>query len=309
MTGGKECTCNALSLAHEEPHVFATPQWHWPQVIYILYRLIVFGYFFSWLVISVIRKNSTDYFIYLTNYAFILLNLSILLQLISSIWKYKKMRQTPEGREDDLNGELAMPWFLKFSWYVHTVSSDMALVVSLIYWTVLYPQADAEPEVLNLELGMTNETNDGTNDFDLNFNTHAMNSIYVVVDIFIVAIPVRILHVLYTLPIAGVYITLSVAYTLQTEKAIYPILDWINTPGEASLYAFAVGFALVPLFHLVLYGLYRARSVLHSKIFAKKLRVQNTQTDSNIKSKGGLYKEIPMQCSALRTTVSDDNIV
>jgi len=248
MTKSKGCTTKALLMDYGDATDFCKSQWYCHPLVFIAYRLIIFSYYFAWLVISGIRENSAEYFIYLTNIAFISLNISMLLQMISSIWFHVRKRDAS-----------VMSWPLKVSWYFYNISFVMALIVSAIYWGALYP-----------EVGWAN-------DVDLDVNTHVMNALYVLLDIFIVAIPIRILHFFHTLPIAAAYLTMSVIYNFHTGKAIYPILDWKNNPQEASIYACAVVFAVIPLLHFVLYGLYRARMMLYSHLVGRSFRVQHNE--------------------------------
>ena len=74
---------------------------------------------------------------------------------------------------------------------------------------------------------------EGTITFD-GFAAHAVNTIYVLTDIFITGVPIRILHFFYPIIFVLVFIIFSAIYQLGFDQApIYSIFDWENDPGMA----------------------------------------------------------------------------
>ncbi len=103
----------------------------------------------------------------------------------------------------------------------------------------------------------------------VDFNTHAMNSIFVLIDVFVCATPMRLLHV-YQTAILGIYYSIfSVIYYAaggtnpSGHPYIYEILDW-REPGYAVLICCMGCFVAVPLTWFGLFGLYKLRLKLHN---------------------------------------------
>ena len=82
--------------------------------------------------------------------------------------------------------------------------------------------------------------------------THLFNSVYIVVDLFVTAMPVRLFHFVYPMIYAIVYIIFSVIYWAADGvnqngfDYIYEPLDW-DSPGTAALYSLLASFVGVPL--------------------------------------------------------------
>ena len=109
----------------------------------------------------------------------------------------------------------------------------------------------------------------GTRINDVIFHKHGTNAIYVVVDIFITATPLRLLHFFHGLLFGAAYIIFSVIYTMAggtnnlNKPYIYGIIDWKSKPQVAVAYAVSCVFVGVPMIWLILYGLYRLRIMIY----------------------------------------------
>ena len=101
----------------------------------------------------------------------------------------------------------------------------------------------------------------------LPFLTHGMNTIYIVLNLLVTGIPVRVLHFWQPLTFGLVYGVFSLVYTLsgatndKDEPFIYAILDWNKSPGLTTGILLGAAFAAV-LVHLLLYGLHRVKLIL-----------------------------------------------
>lgn len=97
----------------------------------------------------------------------------------------------------------------------------------------------------------------------LNAAVHAVNGIYVIIDIFITGIPIRILHT-YMLIIYGlIYIAMTLIHWAAGGSAIYPMLDWEEKPGLAAGTVVIMSVIGAPCFQLILFFLYWLRVVLY----------------------------------------------
>ena len=64
-------------------------QWKWPPIIYVIYRLVVAIYFLIWLVLSgSIGSNGPWWFLYLTNWSFLMLTLVTVVQATTAMYDY-----------------------------------------------------------------------------------------------------------------------------------------------------------------------------------------------------------------------------
>ncbi len=114
-----------------------------------------------------------------------------------------------------------------------------------------------------------------------------MNSILVFVDLFIIATPVRLVHVYQTI-LAGIYyILFSLIYyaaggTDETGNPyIYDVLDW-SDPGAAALVAFLGCLAGLPLTWIAIFALYRVRCLIGE-------RIQGKNTEYDMEQINGCY--------------------
>ena len=97
-------------------------------------------------------------------------------------------------------------------------------------------------------------------------NTHLVNGIISLLDVFVFGVPVSLLHVIYPMSFAGVYAGFSGIYYAANgthpdigERYIYSLLDYGSQPVTASVIVILVILVFVPLVHLVYYALYLAR--------------------------------------------------
>ncbi|XP_067683873.1 protein rolling stone-like [Haliotis asinina] len=160
----------------------------------------------------------------------------------------------PESKSPDLSETQDLnttPWYSKISWILANITSDTCIIVTSIYFAALYDPSS----------GMTLS----------NLNVHGLNTVFVIVDTFISARPVRILHFIYTLIYAVAYIIFSLIYWATDRAIIYKnILDW-STPG--STVGILIGISvLVFLLQFIYFGLYQLRLYIYRKVYGKESR-------------------------------------
>ena len=82
-----------------------------------------------------------------------------------------------------------------------------------------------------------------------------------------VAVPVRLLHFVYGIATTLVYVLSTlILHWLGIISDIYPgVLDWQNNPTKAILYCL-LGVGLVAIAHVFVFGLYKLRMFLSSRI-------------------------------------------
>ena len=107
---------------------------------------------------------------------------------------------------------------------------------------------------------------------------HLVNSLYVMLDLFITAVPFRILH-LWLPEIFGIsYTCFSVFHWGYTgAEPIYHVLDYQNSPGMSAIYLLTVAFVASPLFHILTFCIYWLRRIIYARLCVEPLR--NDATD------------------------------
>uniref|UniRef100_A0A336N6H0 CSON007609 protein n=1 Tax=Culicoides sonorensis TaxID=179676 RepID=A0A336N6H0_CULSO len=172
------------------------PQFQWQQssrcFIFLIYRWILACFFIGALIFSLWNHISkfheiSKFFIFLTNLGFILCVFYSLLAAVVTTWYFQPAQlQNIESMEN-------MPLILRIIWIMHNVSLTFSVVITLVYWTLLY---DSDKDQLDAK----------------NILTHVCNSIVMFIDLMIIAHPIYLIHVLYTLLLGIIYAIFSVIY-------------------------------------------------------------------------------------------------
>lgn len=244
-------------------------------------------------------NGGPKFFIFLTNWAFLVLVVYLLWAAVSDTLslflanvccKEKYSRQENEDEEDDGSVEqvcclLNMPlgccgrerdgtkWHHKIQWVLFMVGHTFSLAVTILYWSLLF-----------------NPTNPLLT--PLNFITHLVNGIVSVIDIGVSGIPVRLLHMVYSVLLAAIYAVFTGIYhvamgtNVQNQPYIYFIIDYGRNPGTAAGIAIAVVLVFFPIINVLIYVLFLLREGLLwliKKVY-KMIRKQDSQ-DTDIEMK------------------------
>ena len=246
------------------PSSLSFPQWfpyNWKfQWIYVIYRWILPAYFFGWLVHSGLTWGASSYFIYLTNWSFLIWNAYLILAAISVTFYYfytlfrSCVFETDTSQSVkysfDIDVEAAFSvgccgvsndestWYQKIQWFLFLISTEAAVAVTILYWALLY---------------------DGGSVDGINANTHLVNGIFAVVDLWLSGVPVRLLHFIYISLFGAAYVIFSGIYHAAGTDPIYDVLDYRLHPTSASLIAVLVALLFLPFVHVLLYLMYVAR--------------------------------------------------
>ena len=111
-----------------------------------------------------------------------------------------------------------------------------------------------------------------------NLAVHALNSVFVLLDRCLSAIPVRVLHFWHCSVYGAVYaiftgIYYAVGGTNGEDPYIYPILDFAESPGIGAAWLLALIFPGVILIHTIMFLIYLFREWLASKCCKKQSKV------------------------------------
>ena len=238
--------------------------------VFVVIRLIITAYNFAWLIYN-IHKSGAKLFIFLTNWTFTVLNIYFAYATtLSCIALYKDLKNPPQTSPADQVVEMEMGqvegndygavereaarekddlrFHHKLLWFLYVISATAGVWITAGYWTVL---VEDDPIDAN------------------NITRHALNSVFMVIDIWLSAIPFRLFHSIYPF----LYLVIYIAFTV-----IYWLLGGTNTEGDPFIYealnyndfdpifgGLLVVFLLVvlPILHLILFGITKLRDHLH----------------------------------------------
>lgn len=141
------------------------------------------------------------------------------------------------------------PFYMKISWLLFAIASGAAFIVTLIYFSALFPQRG----ISYLSV--------------VDINLHLMNSVVVILEFIVAALPVRLLHGVYLFLYGLIYIVFSVIYwSVDHSHVLYPgVLDW-NYPGRTMGYMLLLAFVGIPLLQSLLFGMYSLKLFIYRKI-------------------------------------------
>ncbi|OQV24425.1 hypothetical protein BV898_01489 [Hypsibius exemplaris] len=192
--------------------------------------------------------------IYLTNWTFTVFNVYLLIAAVNVAQHYfttDSTRVVVSNQPNQTNPTHRMSALSKTHWVVYNMQAGLTIMVCFGFWTLLVPFDRRVRESLDVT----------------SIHVHLLNGIVTLGDIFIVALPINLFHVMFTYIFAGTYIVFSLIFwgAGGTPNPIYGFLNYGKTPAITS--GLLVGFALVviPLMWLGIYGLTRLRHWLSWK--------------------------------------------
>ncbi|XP_026738739.1 protein rolling stone-like isoform X3 [Trichoplusia ni] len=234
----------ALNLEHSPAHQFACSQWQsspHPSTTYLVYRWLVFLSVVSVGVASfacqrlprlydgpIVELNYMKWFIYFTNWGYLLIALQAGLALaVAHRYRAQKLNSLnlrfAACEEDEipipLGRRTRTPLLCRAYWLAHVIATDLAFVISLVYWALVH-----DPKIHEINA--------------LNVLVHGGNSVLMLCELAVTAHPIRAAHALYSAGAGLAYGVFSAFYWAVggTDRiglpAIYPALDW-NKPGSA----------------------------------------------------------------------------
>ena len=231
-------------------------------MFYVIYRWVVCLYFGGWL-FAFVSNASNMFLIYLTNWSYVMLNVHFLYSALSTTIDYFKTYLCCRHHYNELSFERdaeefeivapkgcfnsqynSIKWYHMIQWVLFTISTQAAVSVVLLYWTVLY------------------RTGGDVSVYDGHY--HLGNGIVGIVDLCVSGLPVRLLHFYMIEIYAAGYMSFTGIYYgaggtgYNGTSYIYPPLNYAENPGYAV--GLFVGVLIVlPFLHLLFYALYVAR--------------------------------------------------
>uniref|UniRef100_A0A1B0CZ86 Uncharacterized protein n=1 Tax=Phlebotomus papatasi TaxID=29031 RepID=A0A1B0CZ86_PHLPP len=240
--------------------------------IYLIYRWIIAIIFIASVAVSMSNNVTASdwgfYFIYLTNWGIVACTITTTMgAILVSLWHFHPQFSAR------VESEGVVPTSFKVYWTLHNSTLVMSIIITIIYWSILF-----DPEIHMADA--------------INVLTHATNSVFMFIDVLIVAYPVRIYHAVQGLAFGLVYVIFSVIYfaaggtTKSGSTYIYSVLNW-NDPGSAMITVVGVC-ALGIVIHLILYFIYLLRTWVYRRLFEKDEILPTTSPCSTIPAHGGI---------------------
>ena len=242
-------------------------------VVYLIYRWVISLFFQIWLFLAGFHpyNGGPKFFIFLTNWSFLVFNAYLLWSAISVTLSYLLANFTCKKKYDDLSSNNfgdeeeneekygcrlfyrpvgccgktrdGTVWYQKIQWFLFNISTPWAIAVTILYWALL-----------------RTGTIDG-----VNLTTHLVNGIVALIDVGVTRIPVRILHIFYSVTAAIIYLVFTGIYfaaggtNTRGDPYIYSVIDYGSNPSQSTGLALAVALIYYPIMFLIFYGLFLLR--------------------------------------------------
>lgn len=258
-------------MGHLPAEEFVKSQWQsrTKSTMFLLYRLALAIFFTAVvtnsIVVSVSSEDWAKYFIYLTHWGILLcMATSVFGAALVARWYFH-----PEFSDKICSCE-EMPRVFKVYWMMHNITLILSICITIIYWAILH----------NAE--MVVDAN--------NILIHATNCVFMLLDLVIVAYPVRIWHVIQPIGFGLLFCVFSVVYYLcgGTDKKgrpfIYNVLDW-RSPGKAMVTVVGT-IILAVMTHVLMFFLYKLRTFLYVRYFNPKPILPTNSTINLQQGKG-----------------------
>lgn len=215
-------------------------------------------------------SGETKWFIYLTNWSFAVLTTAFILLTVLTICKTcqnyrnippaddygtfetsveaaRKQEQIELPSREERNMNILPPtpckWYHQVTWLIYNVAFCAAIIVTIAYWLF---------QAKNVEF--------------IDVVTHAFNTVFVLIELFLGRVPIRLLHALYTIVYFTLYVIFSVIYwkadgtNARGKTYIYKILDYENkNAGVITALVLLLVVIAPPLTQLLMFGIYKLR--------------------------------------------------
>lgn len=209
-------------------------------------------YFLSWLIVSGVESGGPLYLIFLTNWAFITYNMYLIISALSTTTKFLTVHFICSREDDDFSRssefvikkpagccgamDNRLSWYQMVHWLFFTLGNELALVILILYWSLLYSGGPID---------------------GISANTHLVNGLVAVVDFGVTGVPINLFHFVYLTAYGAIYGLFTGLYFVGTGgDVVYPsVLDYNNSIGFAVGVVVGVVLVGLPLIHIIVFYL------------------------------------------------------
>uniref|UniRef100_A0A0K8TRE5 Putative conserved plasma membrane protein n=1 Tax=Tabanus bromius TaxID=304241 RepID=A0A0K8TRE5_TABBR len=254
----KEFKRDNCGFSHSPPDDLVKSQWQkrTSSIFYVIYRWILALFFTGATITAIVNSKTWHFIIYLTNWGILLCFFTCMLgAILVTIWHFH-----PEY-SDRVAESKEMPSVFKVYWGMHNTTLSVSIVITIVYWSILYN---------GKEVSATN------------LLTHAFNSVFMFIDLWIVAYPTRLLHTCFPIALGITYTIFSAIYWAcgGTDPVgnhyIYNVLDW-EKPGNAIVTVVGV-MILCCFIYFCIFVIYKIRVFIYKRFFRDVSFVPTTQS-------------------------------
>ncbi|CAG0885432.1 unnamed protein product [Darwinula stevensoni] len=233
-------------LQIHDPSVFSRSQWdggHQASLTYLVFRLLLAGYFIATEIYFIYYITPSFFFIYLTDLAYTLLVIDACLHA------YNAYKMEPKQRA-----------VYQVTWVFMSIAYSVGILVTIFYWIFLFGEESEFP------LG-----------FDIQM--HVLNSLYIVVSAATMAAPIQLKHMYQPVLFMFLYAVFSIIYWVaggvdeHGSPYIYPFLYWLHF-GTALKYS-AIATVGMILAHLIVWGICKLRCRIAHSVIGRIYRVHS----------------------------------
>lgn len=233
------------------PFFYYCFQWPVPRLVFVVYRLVVAAYAVSITCISIVEFNHDKWKypwpVWLTNWSYFMLACHLLCSAVVAVFSFY---DRPSVLPSEPLFRRVLPFYIKLSWFLFVVASSAAFLVTIVFFTAIYPG-----------MQITYLSKD-------DIHLHVMNSVLVVFELAVSAIPVRILHVVYVIAYGALYVAFSAIYwAFDHSRVMYPgVLDW-NHPLITIVIMLVLSLVGFPILQCLLFAAYRLRLCVYNRFY------------------------------------------
>ncbi|KAL5013630.1 hypothetical protein ScPMuIL_007900 [Solemya velum] len=237
-----------LGFTDVHPKRFATFQWRVPHIVVLIYRLLHAIYVDFWLIYTATKATPDSiplpWAAYLTSWTYFVLSLYSTLHLLVTLF------ETVCGSTPVTTRRSTEEHNLLFTEH----HSDSPLWASGEY----LPISDDETDNMKSSTGGIDE---------INLQLHGINTVIIVLEHLLSAVPVRLLHCVYPIIFGLVYVIFSAIYWgVNHDNVMYPgVLDW-NSPSKTVGILFLVALVVIPFFHIAFFILHKLKLYIHWRV-------------------------------------------
>ncbi|KAI5644967.1 protein rolling stone-like [Phthorimaea operculella] len=241
----KQFQASQFSLNHRRPSDFCLSCWqkNSSSLPLLCVRVFIFLACLFILITSMVvwNYNFGLWFIFLTNWGVFIDTVASFFAVVVSLHVYRKGPFDPSS---------PLPWYVKAFWASYDIAVMMSFFITAYYFALLRMDYS--------EFGAWDIANDVL--------THGANSVLMFFLLMTSRLPSRVLHFIYPVCFALVYVIFSLIYYLAGGKSpfdehyIYPFLDWERL--ELTIPATIVTAILIILMHELVVGMASFRNWL-----------------------------------------------
>uniref|UniRef100_A0A336MKK2 CSON000610 protein n=2 Tax=Culicoides sonorensis TaxID=179676 RepID=A0A336MKK2_CULSO len=245
-----EMKVKCFSLNYDKPRDFIKAQWQTTSERQSL-KFLIYRWIFASLYVTIVAWAITShvcykgpflyYPIYLTNWGNMLNALYAVMTCLIVTYAYFS-----DSFYEKLSTQRHMPILFKIVWVLQSICPVLAINITFLYWGFVH--------------------NKGDNEFPvdaLNILNHACNSIFMVIEVVIIASPVRILHFIYPLLLTVSFAIFTIVFyflgwnNVRGQPYIYKHLDWDRPIWTGSMTTGV--FVICCLLHCCIFALYKLK--------------------------------------------------